>query len=133
MTRSLSLSNGIRRVYGAFTQKDGREKLDVTSYLFTSLFQSLNMLCTCRIHQVKDTTRRANLLANSQQESKAMATAPVKKAAHDLIDQLPDDISWDDLAYKIEVRASIERGLADAAAGRTTSQEDIEKLFGVTR
>ena len=75
MTRSLSLSNGIRRVYGAFTQKDGREKLDVTSYLLTSLFQT----------------------------------------------------------YKIEVRASIERGLADAAAGRTTSQEDIEKLFGVTR
>lgn len=62
-----------------------------------------------------------------------MATAPVKKAAHDLIDQLPDDITWDDLAYKIEVRASIERGLADAEAGRTTSQEEIEKLFGVTR
>ncbi|MBI3776663.1 MAG: hypothetical protein HY273_14170 [Gammaproteobacteria bacterium] len=61
-----------------------------------------------------------------------MATAPVKKAAHDLIDQLPDDITWDDLAYKIEVRASIERGLADAEAGHTISQEDIEKLFGVT-
>lgn len=62
-----------------------------------------------------------------------MATAPVKKAAHDLIDQLPDDISWDDLAYKIEVRASIERGLADVEAGRTTSQEDMEKLYGVTQ
>lgn len=62
-----------------------------------------------------------------------MATAPVKKAAHDLIDQLPDDVTWDDLAYKIEVRASIERGLADVAAGRTTSQEDMEKLYGVTQ
>jgi predicted transcriptional regulator len=62
-----------------------------------------------------------------------MAIAPVKKAAHDLIDQLPDDITWDDLAYKIEVRASIERGLADAEAGRTTSQEDMEKLYGITQ
>lgn len=62
-----------------------------------------------------------------------MATAPVKQAAHELIDQLPDNITWDDLAYKIEVRASIERGLADVEAGRTTSQEDMEKLYGVTR
>ena len=57
----------------------------------------------------------------------------VKEAAHQLIDQLPDEVSWDELAYQIEVRASIERGLADTDAGRLTPQEEIEKHFGITR
>jgi len=60
-------------------------------------------------------------------------TAKVKEAAHQLIDQLPDEVSWDELAYQIEVRASIERGLAEAEAGNLTPQEDIEKRFGITR
>lgn len=65
-----------------------------------------------------------------------IAAAPftkVKEAAHRLIDQLPDDVNWDTLAYQIEVRASIERGLADADAGRLISQEDIEKKFHIQR
>lgn len=63
----------------------------------------------------------------------AMASIKAKEAARQLIDQLPDDVSWDDLAYQIEVRASIERGLADSDAGRLIPQEDIEKRFGITR
>lgn len=62
-----------------------------------------------------------------------MSFAKVKEAAHQLIDQLPDEVSWDELAYRIEARASIERGLADADAGRLTPQEEIEKRFGITR
>ncbi|MBI3344906.1 MAG: hypothetical protein HY028_08650 [Gammaproteobacteria bacterium] len=61
-----------------------------------------------------------------------MTTANLKQAAHHLIDQLPDDSTWDDLAYQIEVRASIERGLADSEAGRLIPQEEIEKHFGIT-
>ena len=37
------------------------------------------------------------------------ATTKVKEAAHQLINQLPDEVSWDELAYRIGVRASIER------------------------
>ena len=62
-----------------------------------------------------------------------MPSTKVKEAAHRLIDQLPDEVSWDELAYQIEVRSSIERGLADADAGRIIPQEDIEKHFGITR
>lgn len=62
-----------------------------------------------------------------------MPSTSVKEAAHQLIDQLPDEVSWDDLAYQIELRASIERGLADADAGRFISQEDVEKKFNITR
>jgi len=62
-----------------------------------------------------------------------MPSTKVKEAAHQLIDQLPDEVSWDELAYQIEVRASIERGLADTEAGRLIPQEEIEKRFNVTR
>ena len=61
-----------------------------------------------------------------------MATANVKQAAHQVIDRLPDDVSWDEVAYRMEIRASIERGLADVEAGRAIPQEEIEKHFGIT-
>jgi predicted transcriptional regulator len=62
-----------------------------------------------------------------------MPTTKVKDAARQLIDQLPEEVTWDEFAYQIEVRASIERGLADADAGRLISHEEIEKRFGIAR
>lgn len=61
-----------------------------------------------------------------------MQTANTKAEAHKLIDQLPDDATWDQLAYHIEARASIERGLADVRAGRTLSHEETKKEFGLS-
>ena len=55
----------------------------------------------------------------------------VKKDAHKLIDQLPENVSWEEVAYRVEVRASIERGLADVEADRVISHEDIIKEFGL--
>lgn len=60
-----------------------------------------------------------------------MTTTNLKEAACKLIDQLPDDISWDELAYRIEVRASIERGLAAADAGRLIPHEEVKRRFGL--
>ena len=62
-----------------------------------------------------------------------MHTANVKQAVCRLIADLPDDVSWDEVAYRVEVRASIERGMAQVKAGDVTEQEEIEKRFGVTR
>lgn len=59
------------------------------------------------------------------------AASALKKQAHALIDNLPSTATWDDVAYEIELRASIERGLADAKAGRLISVEDLMKEFGV--
>ena len=63
-----------------------------------------------------------------------MATnaSTVKKQAHELIDELPDNAAWDELAYRIAVRASIERGLADAEAGRLIPVEEVMREFGIT-
>ncbi|MBK7905429.1 MAG: hypothetical protein IPJ78_02605 [Gemmatimonadetes bacterium] len=53
-----------------------------------------------------------------------MADAPdIRPDAKRLVDQLPPSASWDDLAYEIYVRQSIEQGVADADAGRTLDHE----------
>jgi predicted transcriptional regulator len=62
-----------------------------------------------------------------------MSTESAKQQARALIDELPDDAGWDEIAYRIEVRASIERGLADSRAGRLSPQEEVERRFGEER
>lgn len=61
----------------------------------------------------------------------AMQTANVKQQLHEIVDQLPDNVTWDEAAYRVEVRASIERGLADVEAGRTFTTEEVRKHFGL--
>ncbi|MFL6714122.1 MAG: hypothetical protein ACJ8LN_14540 [Sulfurifustis sp.] len=53
-----------------------------------------------------------------------------KQQARELIDQLPDDTTWDEIAYRVEVHASVERGLADSENGRAITQDEVEKRFG---
>jgi hypothetical protein len=60
-----------------------------------------------------------------------MESSKVKDEALRLVKDLPDDASWDDLMYKIYVRQTIEAGLADSEAGRTTSITDVRERFGL--
>lgn len=55
----------------------------------------------------------------------------LKRQAHELIDNLPESATWEDVAYEVELRASIERGLADADSGRLIPVEDLMKEFGI--
>ena len=44
-----------------------------------------------------------------------MSDSPnIKPEARRLVDSLPDSATWDDLAYEVYVRQSVEAGLADA-------------------
>ncbi|MEO0442600.1 MAG: hypothetical protein AAFZ92_02525 [Pseudomonadota bacterium] len=61
-----------------------------------------------------------------------MQETTIKSNAHALIDQLPDNVSWSQLAYHVEVRASIERGLDDASAGRVHTTEEVKKRLGLS-
>lgn len=55
----------------------------------------------------------------------------VKEAAQAIIDQLPDEATWDDLMYELYVKQKIETGLADIEAGRTVAHEDVKaELLG---
>jgi predicted transcriptional regulator len=48
----------------------------------------------------------------------------IKSEARQLVDGLPETATWDDLAYEVYVRASIDAGIADAEAGRTLSTDE---------
>lgn len=60
-----------------------------------------------------------------------MATPSLRQQVHQIADQLPPEATWDDVRYQIELRASIERGLADIEAGRVISLEDLMAEFGI--
>ncbi len=60
-----------------------------------------------------------------------MLSADIKSAAHGLVDQLPDDATWDDLVYEMATRREIEIGLADSEAGRTSPLDEVMQEFGV--
>ena len=54
-----------------------------------------------------------------------MSDSPnIKPEARRLVENLPDSATWDDLAYEVYVRQSVEAGLADADAGRIVSHDD---------
>jgi predicted transcriptional regulator len=56
---------------------------------------------------------------------------PIKRQALDLVEQLPENASWDDLMYEVYVRQKIEAGLAAAIEGRTVSHDEVKRRFAV--
>jgi len=60
-----------------------------------------------------------------------MSATTIREEAYRLVDQLPDDATWDDLLYQIYVRQSIEVGLADCQAGRLVSVEEVKRRLGL--
>jgi predicted transcriptional regulator len=60
-------------------------------------------------------------------------TTAVKQRAHELIESLPDDATWQDLLYALELRADIDAGLQDAKAGRVVELDQLRKDYGLIR
>jgi hypothetical protein len=60
-----------------------------------------------------------------------MSVQNVKEEARKLVENLPDDVTWDDLIYQIYVRQTIEAGLADSDADRVTEVEKVREEFGL--
>jgi predicted transcriptional regulator len=60
-----------------------------------------------------------------------MSMQNVKEAARQLVENLPEDVTWDDLMYRIYVRQNIEAGLADSEANRVVEVEEVRKRFGL--
>ena len=60
-----------------------------------------------------------------------MTTITIKDEARRLVDQLPDDATWDDVLYQIYVRQSVERGLADIQNGRIISSDEVRRRLGL--
>ena len=49
----------------------------------------------------------------------------VKAAAQEILDHFPDDITWEDLMYRLYVREKIEIGLQQMEAGEVFEDEDV--------
>ena len=60
-----------------------------------------------------------------------MSTASVKTEARRLVEQLPEDATWDDLMYEIYVRQAVEMGLQDSSDGRTVTVEEVRRRLGL--
>ncbi len=60
-----------------------------------------------------------------------MPTVVQKEEAHQLIDRLPANATWDDLIHEIYVREAVDRGLADSRAGRTKSVQEVRAKYGL--
>ena len=58
-------------------------------------------------------------------KEKKMRTA--KEEVRRILDQIPDDATFEDIHYHIYVREKIECGLKDIQEGRLLSQEEVEQ------
>lgn len=53
--------------------------------------------------------------------------ALAKKAVFELLEKLPNDVSYEDIQYHIYVRQKIERGLADVSTGRLLDEDEVDR------
>lgn len=61
----------------------------------------------------------------------SVAPTTPKQQAQALINQLPDDATWQDVAEALAVIADIEAGLAESDAGLGVDTETLRKRFGL--
>ncbi|MBU0699977.1 hypothetical protein KKE26_01570 [bacterium] len=50
-----------------------------------------------------------------------------KEEVRKMLDQIPDEVSFEDIQYHIYVCQKIERGLKDIEDGRVLSQDEVER------
>jgi len=60
-----------------------------------------------------------------------MQTQSIKQQAHQLLDNLPESATWEDLMHRIYVRQAIEAGIKDSDQGRTLDVKEVRKKFGL--
>jgi predicted transcriptional regulator len=56
-----------------------------------------------------------------------------KDQVREILESLPEDASYEDIQYHIYVRQQVERGVADAEAGRLVPHEEVMKRLGKWR
>ena len=55
-----------------------------------------------------------------------LATSAKQEALH-AIERLPDDVSFDEIVYRLYVLGRVQKGLKDIDAGRTVSTDDLAR------
>lgn len=52
-----------------------------------------------------------------------------KEEAMKLISRLPEEVTWDDIMYRLYVKRKIEEGVKAEQEGRTVTHEQVKELF----
>jgi predicted transcriptional regulator len=52
-----------------------------------------------------------------------------KEEALQLISRLPEEVTWEDIMYRLYVKRKIEEGIKAADEGRTISHDQVKELF----
>ncbi len=60
-----------------------------------------------------------------------MVESTAKVLLRQAVEQLPDDASVEDAIERLVVLAEIERGIADANAGRTIPHDEVKRRLGL--
>lgn len=60
-------------------------------------------------------------------EGKEAKMSTAKEEVRKMLDQIPEDATFEDIQYHIYVQEKIERGMNDIKEGRVLSQEEIER------
>lgn len=53
----------------------------------------------------------------------------VKEEARKLLDQLPEQATWDDIMYQLYVRKKIDTGLDAIKEGKVSSHDEAKKMI----
>ena len=56
-----------------------------------------------------------------------MAMNTAKEEVRHLLDQLPEDVSLEDIQYQLYVRQKIQQGLEDVREGRVLTHQEVEE------
>ena len=56
-----------------------------------------------------------------------MMTITVKESAQQIIAGLPDNVTWDEIQYRLYLKEMIDEAEADVAAGQVVSLEEVEE------
>ena len=58
-------------------------------------------------------------------------TKDIKEAVLELVQDLPNGATWEDVMYRFYVREAIEAGRKDAAEGRLLDVAEVRRRFGL--
>lgn len=55
----------------------------------------------------------------------------VKEEVRRLVDELPEDATWDDVLQAVYLKQVLQQGIADLRAGRTITHEEVRRSLGL--
>lgn len=61
-----------------------------------------------------------------------MAATGIKSEARRLVEELPEDSTWDDLVYRIYLHEALGQGRRDVREGRVLTTAEVRKNLGLS-